>query len=81
MQADIAEGATRLVAPVGQNVPPLAGPANRALPLVRHDGRDLLVVLPLIGTVIKAHVRKPVGSLRAYRDDLTRALDWLFLGI
>jgi hypothetical protein len=26
-------------------------------------------------------LRHPVGSIAQYREDLTRALDWLFFGI
>ncbi len=80
MQADVVEGNGRLVAPLGLNVAPLAGPPSRALPLVRHEGREYLHALPLLGTISRSRLKRPVGSIREHRDDITRALDWLFFG-
>jgi len=81
MQSDIVDTETRLVAPLGLNVPPLAGTPNRALPAVRHEGADYIVAPPHFGTLMNLHLRRPLGSLREFRDDLTRALDWIFFGI
>jgi hypothetical protein len=50
-------------------------------PLVRHDGEQFIVIMRLLGLLPIRLLRHPVGSIAQYRDDLTRALDWLFFGI
>jgi hypothetical protein len=35
----------------------------------------------LLGLVPARFLRHPIGSIAQHRDDLTRALDWLFFGI
>ncbi len=37
--------------------------------------------MPLMTTVSARALRRPVGSIAAWRDDISRALDWLFFGI
>jgi hypothetical protein len=39
------------------------------------------LAIPLIGAVSRHRLTKPVGTIRAYRDDIVRAIDWLFTGI
>jgi hypothetical protein len=39
------------------------------------------VLFNLITNLSGRLLRHPVGSIAQYRDDLTRALDWLFFGI
>src|ERR1700753_2990 len=77
LQADVAEGDERIVAPLtyasGQT-------PSRMRPLVSHGGEDFMVVMRLLGVVPARFLRHPVGSIAAYRDDLSRALDWLFFG-
>ncbi len=81
LQADIAEGETRLIAPVAPHSGPLASATSRALPLIGHDGNQYAVALPLISALPRNQLRTAVGSLASYRDEITRALDWLFFGI
>jgi hypothetical protein len=81
LQADVAEGETRLVAPLAPHAGPLAQVASRALPVIQHDGSQYAVALPLVSALPRNQLRLALGSLAAYRDDLTRALDWLFFGI
>lgn len=79
LQADIAEGDGRLAAPlVPASTEVRAG--NRALPKVVHDGRDYLVILPLMSSLEHRKLQHPLGSLRHHREDFVRALDWLFVG-
>jgi mRNA-degrading endonuclease toxin of MazEF toxin-antitoxin module len=80
LQADVVAADTRIVAPLATTVIKPA-PLSRALPLVPHDGRDYVVMMRLIGVLPARQLRQPVGSIAHYRDDLTRALDWLFFGI
>jgi len=81
LQADIApEGRGRVVAPI---IPrhAMPGAAGRLLPLVRHAGQDFHLALELMTSLPMRALRNPVGSIASYRDDITRALDWLFTGI
>lgn len=34
-----------------------------------------------MGAISRNRLRNPVGTIRAYRDDIVRAIDWLFTGI
>jgi toxin CcdB len=81
LQADATEGDTRLIAPLAPHVGPLARTASRALPLIDHDQKRYAVTLSLISSLPQRQLRDAVGSLAAHRDDITRALDWLFFGI
>jgi hypothetical protein len=78
LQADVAEGSERIVAPLTLAS---ASPPSRMRPLVDHDGEKFIVVMRMLGLVPNRVLRHKVGSITQYRDDLTRALDWLFFGI
>ena len=78
LQADVAEGEDRVVAPL-TNV--ITGQPSRMHPLIHHEGADFAVVMRLLAMIPGYLLRHPVGSIAQYRDDLTRALDWLFFGI
>jgi hypothetical protein len=79
LQADVAEGTYRLVAPLTGTT--ALAPKSRLMPVVEHCGSSYLVVLNLMTTIPLRLLRHPVGSIAQYRDDLTRALDWLFWGV
>jgi hypothetical protein len=81
LQADFAEGGTRLIAPLAPHTGPLASAASRALPLIDHEDKRYAVTLPLISALPSHQLRNAIGSLAPYRDDITRALHWLFFGI
>jgi hypothetical protein len=78
LQADIAEGAERIVAPLSRAG---AEPPSRMRPLILHDGVEFVVIMRLLGILPARLLRHPVGCIARNRDDLTRALDCLFLGI
>lgn len=81
LHADIAaEGDPRVIAPMilAQALPKAN---SRVMPEVRHDGRQYLIGLPLMFSVSRGELRHSLGSVAAYRDDITRALDWLFTGV
>jgi hypothetical protein len=80
LQADVAEGDERIVAPLSPSSV-VAGPPMRLRPVVRHDGTDYTVIMRLLAMLPLRQLRHPVGSIGHYRDDLTRALGWLFWGI
>jgi hypothetical protein len=81
LQADMAEGERRLVAPLAPYIAPFTSAESRAIPVIEHDARHYAVALPLISAMPRIVLRRAVGSLAEYRADITRALDWLFFGI
>jgi toxin CcdB len=78
LQADVAEGDGRVVAPLSRAI---VEPPSRIRPLIQHDGDRFIVIMRLLGLLPVRLLRHPVGSIAQYRDDLARALDWLFFGI
>ena len=81
LQADLAEGDRRIVAPVVPRTGPLASQQNRVLPVVTHEGREFMVLVPLLGSLPTAQLKTRLDSMAAWRDDITRALDWLLWGV
>ena len=70
--------ATRIVAPLLQrSETPLL---TELTPLVHLDGRDLVVMIPLMASIPVRELQQPVGSLIVDQDVIKRALDALFLG-
>src|SRR5258708_3563380 len=51
LQANVADGRHRIVAPLVLRTGKVGDVVNRALPRVAHDGRDFLVFLPLLGSL------------------------------
>jgi toxin CcdB len=80
LQANVVESNDRMIAPL---VPAAdyPAPAGRQTPLVRHNGDGYYLAIPLMGALPHNRLRNPVGTIRAYRDDIVRAIDWLFTGI
>lgn len=80
VQSNLAEGRDRLVAPLvaAGNLPKATG---RVSPLVRHDGQDYRLALMLMTAVPARRLTDAVGSVGTHRDDITRAIDWLFTGV
>jgi hypothetical protein len=79
LQSDLVEGPDRVIAPL---VPPRPdGSVPKGLPIVEHGGSRYILVLTLLGSIHATRFPPAVGSLQAYRDDITRGLDWIFLGI
>lgn len=80
LQSDVSEGRECIVAPLTP-FSLMPAPESRLRPTIRHDGTDYAVVMRLMGAIPTTHLRRPVGSIAAWRDDISRALDWLFFGI
>ena len=70
--------ATRIVAPLFERSE--APFLNELTPLVRLDGRDLVVMIPLLASIPVRELQRPAGSLAADQDPIKRALDMLFVG-
>jgi hypothetical protein len=79
MQADAGTLEPTIVAPLTAERPNI--PLIRVLPRVEHEGQGYLVVLTLMTNLPTRLLRRPVGSIAAWRDDLACGLDWLFFGI
>jgi toxin CcdB len=79
LQSDIlAPIATRIVAPLFQrSETPIL---TELTPLVRLDGRELVVMIPLLASIPVRELQHPMGSLASDQDAIKRALDVLFLG-
>jgi toxin CcdB len=81
LQADLsADGRSRLIAPMAPRAA-LPGAAGRLLPIVRHDGREFLLATELMTSLPVSALRNALGSIAVHRDDITRAIDWLFTGV
>jgi toxin CcdB len=81
VQADIAEeGRGRIVAPLAPCAA-LSGAVGRLLPLVRRGGEDFYIALESMTSLPTGALGNPVGSIASHRDEITRALDWLFTGV
>lgn len=79
LQADIVDESMKIVAPL---IPAAAyAGQSRLLPVVEHDGQRYGVMFHLLTHMPSRWLKHPVGSLAAWRDDLSRALDWLFFGV
>jgi toxin CcdB len=81
LQADLsAEGRSRIIAPMAPRAA-MPGAAGCLLPVVRHDGRAFLLAVELMTSLPIGALRNKLGSIATYRDDITRAIDWLFTGV
>jgi hypothetical protein len=49
--------------------------------MVEHHGQRYAVAVELVTYLPVRLLRQPAGSIAQYRDDLIRAIDWLFCGI
>ena len=80
LQANIAEGRDRLVAPMARfdSVPFTPG---RLSPVIRHDGQAYYLVVPHMGLLPRNRLTQSVGSVAQFRDEIIHAIDWLFSGI
>jgi toxin CcdB len=79
LQSNILEPiATRMVAPLFLKSETKV--ITELTPMVSIDGRDLVVMIPLMGSIPARELQRPVGSLASDQDAIKRALDLLFLG-
>jgi toxin CcdB len=79
LQADIAVGPERLCAPLYRSIGDVV--SARSAPIVAFDGERFRLILQQLTAIPTSSLRRPLGSLTSYRDDMVYALDWLFTGI
>ncbi len=79
VQAPLLDGlATRVVIPL---LPRETTPAVRELnPVVEIGDRSFVLMTQELAAIPRSLLRQPVASLTHRRDDITRALDTLFIG-
>ncbi len=81
LQADLVASTHRITAPMAPLVAFQRRNEAGLLPVVVHDEQDYLMLLTLL-TSLPAHLlRNAVGTVREFRFEITRGLDWLFSGI
>ncbi len=80
VQSDLLSGLnTRMVIPLlPRSQAPK--PAQRLNPVVSVGGNELIVATQFMAAVSDGELRTKVDSLAAHQDDLSAALDMLFLG-
>jgi toxin CcdB len=81
LQADIAAlGRDRIVAFLAERaaIGPVGG---RLMPVVEIGGREFVLLMPSLTNVPVTELRGSVGNLKAFRDRIVDAIDWVFLGI
>ncbi len=78
LQADIAEGPQRLACPLFAHKPL---PPSKTILTVEPGGVRYLLPIAQMASVPSRVLRRPVASIAAPRDDIIRALDWLFTGV
>ncbi|MFY0665508.1 MAG: CcdB family protein [Natronospirillum sp.] len=80
VQSDILSGLnTRVVVPLlpGSSAP---SPAQRLNPVFSIEGQELVMATQFMAAVPDSEVRSCVGSLAEHQDEISAALDMLFLG-
>ena len=78
IEQDFAHSDERLCAPLLQEQQ--RGLPSRGSPTVIVNGSTFQLILQQMRPFSGRLLRRPVGSIAAYRDDIVRALDWLFTG-
>jgi toxin CcdB len=81
LQSDLAEtGRERIVAPLVPRAR-LSGTTGRLTPHVRVSDVDHVLLVPNMAGVAARDLRELRGQLKAYREAIVAALDYLFLGV
>jgi toxin CcdB len=79
-QSDLLAGLnTRVVAPL-MPVSLAPRPAERLNPVFQFDGDTVVMVTQFLAAVPLKELGRSLGSLEAFGDDISAALDMLFLG-
>ncbi len=80
VQSDLLGGLnTRVVVPLlPKSTAP--SPAQRLNPIFSIEGQELVMATQYMAAVPKGELRSGVGNLAAKRDEISAALDMLFLG-
>jgi len=77
----ISELATRIVIPLGKLSHFKNEQINRLTPEINYSGELLLLLTPQIASVPAKILKKPVGTLNHFRDEIIASLDFAITGI
>lgn len=72
---------TRLVIPLGIKSVLRNEVMDRLTPEVSYEGEELLILTPQMSSVPVSILKKPLGSLSHFRDEIISALDFAVTGI
>lgn len=72
---------TRLVIPLGFRSAFKNEAMNRLTPEVSYEGDELLILTPQMSSVPASILKKPLGSLSHFRNEIISALDFAVTGI
>ena len=72
---------TRLVIPLGIKSALRNEVMDRLTPEVSYDGEELLILTPQMSSVPVSILKKPLGSLSHFRDEIIGSLDFAVTGI
>ena len=77
----ISEIATRIVIPLGRISDFKNEKMQGLTPEINYNGEALLLLTPQIAAIPSKLLKKPVGSLSHFRDEIIAALDFAITGI
>jgi hypothetical protein len=80
LQADLVAGRLHVVSFLARAVR-FSDTDGKLLPRVRVGDEEYLVTVGRMATVPIAALGASTGSVAAWRDDILRAIDWLFFGL
>lgn len=73
--------ATRIVIPLGLKTSFNNEAMARLTPEVSYEGEQLLILTPQMASVSSSILKKPIGSLTHFRDEIINSLDFAVSGI
>lgn len=77
----ISDIASRIVVPLGR----LQNFKNESMksltPEIEYNGKKLLLLIPQIASIPSKTLKKPIGSLEHFRDEIIAAVDFAITGI
>lgn len=72
---------TRIVIPLGLRSSLNNEAMSRLTPEVSYEGEQLLILTPQMASVSSSILKKPIGSLAHFRDEIINSLDFAVSGI
>lgn len=77
----ISDIATRIVVPLGRSEHFKNESMKKLTPVIEYDDGLLVLLTPQISSVPSKILKKPVGSLEHFRDEIIAAVDFAITGI
>jgi toxin CcdB len=72
---------TRIVIPLGLKTSFNNEAMTRLTPEVSYEGEQLLILTPQMASVSRSILKKPIGTLSHFRDEIINSLDFAISGI